>query len=55
MHYQALLLDPTIISFKERAALNHAALLPDDDPYLPLHNYIEVIDHLTGLQTRFDA
>lgn len=51
MHYQALLLDPTEISFKETAALNPATLLPDDDPSLPLHNCIKVINHLTGLQS----
>ncbi|XP_063095369.1 butyrophilin subfamily 1 member A1-like [Cavia porcellus] len=50
MHYQALLLDATTISCKETTALNPATLLPDDDPSLPLHNCIEVIDHLTGLR-----
>ncbi|XP_013371617.1 PREDICTED: uncharacterized protein LOC106148937 [Chinchilla lanigera] len=50
MHYQALLLDPTTISFKETAALNPATLLPDDDPSQPLHDCKEIIDHLASLR-----
>lgn len=50
MHYETLLLDLTTISFKETEALNPATLLPDNNPTLPVHNCIEVIDHLTRLR-----
>ncbi|KAK1333800.1 hypothetical protein QTO34_006187 [Cnephaeus nilssonii] len=45
-----LLLNPPRVSFLKTAAVNPAALLPDDDPEQPLHNCVETLSSLKNLR-----